>query len=104
MKIFAVNTIVHRDHLPVAFSVGDILPDWAIGKVGAHCLEDPAAGDAAPLDALADEDSDDDSSDPVDDIPDADDALEDPDAADVPVATDVPDFTKPARRAPARKK
>lgn len=106
MKIFAVNTIVHRDHLPVAFSVGDEVPEWAVDKVGSHCLV-ADTGDATPLDDLADADAADDASAPIDDDPAADDVLDDTDTGDVtdtPAASDAPDFTKPARRAPARKR
>lgn len=94
MKIFAVNTIVHREYQPVAFSVGDVLPDWAEGLVGDHCLESPAE----PSDAPGDEGSDD--PEKPTDTADNSDAVDDEAPAE---PSDAPDFTKPARRGAARK-
>lgn len=39
MSVFTVHTIVQRDGLSVSFAPGDELPDWAVGKVGDHCLD-----------------------------------------------------------------
>ena len=74
MSVFTVHTLVHRDGLPVAFAPGDELPDWAVGKVGDHCLADTGS---KPRPAPAAEST----PEPADDKP-------------------VPDFTKPA---PARR-
>lgn len=40
MSVFTVHTIVQRDGLSVAFAPGDELPEWAVGRVGVHCLDD----------------------------------------------------------------
>ena len=95
MKIFAVNTIVHREHQPVAFSVGDVLPEWAEDLVGDHCLES-LSGTASMLDE-AEADADSDSAQVDDDEAQTESVTEEA----APVAVD---FTKPARRTAAPKK
>lgn len=91
MKIFAVNTIVHRDHLPVAFSIGDEVPEWALSLVGSHCLA------AETVDDFEDSESDSETADDQDESePDADEA--EGSAQEPTTATDSEplDFTKPA--------
>lgn len=53
MSVFSVHTVVHRDGQAVQFAPGDELPDWADGKVGAHCLvpeDSKPANDGPELD------------------------------------------------------
>jgi hypothetical protein len=35
----------------VTLAPGDVLPDWAVGRVGAHCLDGDAAPDPVPDEA-----------------------------------------------------
>lgn len=76
MAVFGVHVVVPRGYEYEAFAPGDVVPDWAVGLVGDHCLR---SDDVPVADAEADEVTD-----------------------DAPVS-DAPDFTKPARRN-ARKK
>lgn len=39
MAIFATHVVLTRNFEAVVFTPGDELPDWAVGQVGAHCLE-----------------------------------------------------------------
>lgn len=95
MKIFAVNTIVHREHQPVAFSVGDALPEWAEALVGDHCLTQEAAEAAADGDEHSgDAESTSDESEVEPEASTAEEAAE----------AEAVDFTKPARRTAAPKK
>lgn len=85
MSVFAVHTIVHRDGSTVAFAPGDELPEWAVAKVGPHCLSVDA--ESEPLSGGADD---------TEDTPAAESAAsEDPEESEPtgePIA-DVPDFT-----------
>lgn len=90
MKIFAVNTIVHREYQPVAFGVGDVLPEWAEGLVGDHCLETLGEAAGVPDDAEAGSESAD--------------AEAQPEAVTEEAALSGVEFTKPARRTAAPKK
>lgn len=97
MKIFAVNTIVHREHQPVTFSIGDTLPEWAEGLVGDHCLEAPGEASGAPDDAETGAEA-------GSELAGTDDAEAQTESVTEKAAPAAVDFTKPARRNAAPKK
>ena len=66
---------------------GDEVPDWAVGRIGSHCLVSDAEPTAEAAEAVVD-------------APDADEVSEPKPVVD---ATAGPDFTKPApKRGPGR--
>lgn len=89
MAIFATHVVLMRNFEAVVFTPGDELPEWAIGQVGAHCLEADtdikAEADPAPAEP---EGADPEGTEPKDE-----------DAAPVkPRTAGAPDFTSAAPR------
>lgn len=103
MPKFTANVHVHGPNGTEFFKEGDSLPDWAIGLVGAHVLDEdqeegeqiePAQTVAPPAEEASDESADGDS----------DGEEEDEDGEETPPPAETPDFTTeaPKRRGPGR--
>lgn len=92
MAIFATHVVLMRNFEAVVFTPGDELPEWAIGQVGAHCLEAETGTEAEPV--PAEPEGVEAEAEPQDEA-----EAEDVDAEPVkPKATAAPDFTSAAPR------
>ena len=59
MATLTGTTIVMRDGTPVVLAAGDQLPEWAVGMVGNHLLDEPAEAKTEAPEGTPDDPSDD---------------------------------------------
>lgn len=91
MAKFIAHCFVHKGLESIRFAPGDDVPDWVIGKVGSHVIDDadtPAQSDTSDDEDTSESTAQDEASEETPD------AVED----ESPGKEDEPDFTKPAAR------